>query len=99
MSEGSKADSENIRNYPESAPATEKVMAGNRGHETQENHKGSRSRDLPKNTEVPFAANESKLRACGDPEKLRRKNNRVRDNRKRWAVVNSPMGVEDRESK
>lgn len=99
MSVGSEADTSNIRKYPESNPATEKVMAGNRGHETQENHHGSRTRDLPKTTEVPFVANEGKLRACGDPEKIRRRNNRVRDNKRRWNIINSPMGVENIESK
>jgi hypothetical protein len=71
-SEGSLVYSENLRKYPEQAPA---------------------SLNSPKTTEFTEEEIDDPLRKPTETERIRRENNRVRDNRRRWGVVNAPLSV------
>jgi hypothetical protein len=50
----------------------------------------------PAETDHPIAPPKHALCTPAANEVVRRKANRERDNSRRWGVVNSPMGVQDR---
>lgn len=79
-SEGSKIETDNHVCPPSKVP-TGDVMCGNRGHETQEQHKGSIAG--LKETEQPFASNPiiDNSPDKDSPELVRRMNSHSRDRR------------------
>ena len=63
----------------------------------QDYNPGSLSEHAPATTPYPYEKNEhSKIVAAETGEVIRRKNNRIRDGRKRWAVVNAPQQTESK---
>ena len=53
----------------------------------------------PNETDHPIAPPKHKLVAPADNEVVRRSANRERDNSRRFGVINSPMGTEERKGK
>lgn len=65
------------------------------GNIRQDYNPGTLPEHSPGVTTHPYAHNEhSKVVTAESGEIIRRKNNRVRDNRKRWSVVNAPQQTE-----
>lgn len=81
-------------------------MANSEGSKPQANNirsdydKGTLAEHAPSETDHKFEIPAHKLRSlAGTPEEERRRANRDRDNSRRWSVVNSPEGTENRSSK